>query len=71
MDKSLREHYFKKLQKLKREDIKFRHLKHGLPYFVDETGGNRIVFEEDKPNNTRSVLFIGNHDEYQKWYMSI
>ncbi len=45
IDKSQREHYFKALQKLEREDIRFRHLKHGLPYFVDETGGNRIVFE--------------------------
>ena len=71
MDNSPRERYFKALGKLEREDARFRHLKHGLPFFVDEAGGNRIVFEEDKTKKTRSVLFAGNHDEYQEWYSGV
>ena len=71
MDNSLRERYLKALGKLEREDARFRHLKQGLPYFVDEIGGGRVVFEEDKTKKTRSVLFVGNHDEYQEWYSSV
>ena len=62
--------YLKALGRLEREDLHFRHLKHGLPFFVDEAGGERIVFEEDKGKKMRSVLFLGDHKEYREWYSS-
>jgi mRNA-degrading endonuclease RelE of RelBE toxin-antitoxin system len=55
---------FKKIQELK-EDKTFRHLKLGSPYFVLEVGQYRICFIEE--TNQRTLLFIGNHKEYEKW----
>jgi len=69
--------YFKKLSKQEKEKIwkkilqlkgfgKARHLKHGLPFFVVESGQYRICFEEQK--NSRTIVFAGNHKQYEKWY---
>ncbi|MDO8625589.1 MAG: hypothetical protein Q7R47_05890 [Candidatus Diapherotrites archaeon] len=48
---------------------KVRHLQHGLPYFVVETGQYRICFKEE--GNQRTVHFAGNHKQYEKWYKTI
>ena len=46
-----------------------RHMKHGLPYFVDEVGQGRIVYRT--VNDTIFVLRCFNsHKDYEKWYKS-
>lgn len=57
----------KKIELLK-TDKKFRHLRSGLPYFVQEVGQYRVCFLEK--DNTRILIFVGNHKEYEKWYLS-
>ena len=56
---------WKRIQRLK-ADEKARHLKRGLPYFVIDVGQYRIGFIEEK--GTRTIAFVGNHKQYQKWY---
>lgn len=46
-----------------------RHLKHGLPFSVDEVGGGRLVYEF----SDGALLIIrcfASHTEYEKWYKS-
>jgi mRNA-degrading endonuclease RelE of RelBE toxin-antitoxin system len=44
-----------------------RHLKHGLPYFVEEVGQGRIVYRF--VNDTVIVLrCFASHKDYEKWY---
>ncbi len=46
-----------------------RHMKHGLPYFVDEVGQGRIVYQV--VNDTIFVLrCFASHKDYEKWYKS-
>ncbi|MGA9141818.1 MAG: hypothetical protein WBZ29_16450 [Methanocella sp.] len=44
-----------------------RHLKHGLPYNVDEVGGRRLVYEYKE-----GILYIircfTDHRDYEKWF---
>lgn len=58
----------KKLTRLERDDIKSRHLKHGLQSFVEEVGQYRIAFRIQEATKTKQVVFIGDHKEYEKWY---
>lgn len=68
--------YFKKLDKPEKQKIwakiqqlktlqSARHLRHGLPFFVVESGQYRICFEEK--NNSRIIMFAGTHKQYEKW----
>ncbi|MEK6953998.1 MAG: hypothetical protein AABX01_03250 [Candidatus Micrarchaeota archaeon] len=68
LDKATKIRIFKKLEQLKREDIKSRHMKHGLPYFVEEAGQFRIVFSVDEAAKLKKAYFIGSHKEYEDWY---
>ena len=68
LDKSIQIRILKKILQLEGEDLTSRHLKHGLPFFVEEVGGNRIIFETDERNKTKTILFLGDHKQYQKWY---
>ena len=63
--------HFQLLNKMKelKEEKTFRHLKHGLPYFVLESGQYRVCFKEK--DNLRTLYFVGDHKEYEKWYSSI
>jgi mRNA-degrading endonuclease RelE of RelBE toxin-antitoxin system len=46
-----------------------RHMKHGMPYFVEEVGQGRIVYRVVK--DTVFVLrCFASHKEYEKWYKS-
>ncbi|HZX33817.1 MAG TPA: hypothetical protein VFF09_00390 [archaeon] len=64
LDKTEKEKLWKKIQQLKTPG-KARHLKHGLPFFVAESGQHRICFEEEK--SVRKIMFAGNHKQYEKW----
>jgi len=66
MDKSVRQRILKKAIQLESDDSTSRHLRHGLPYFVEEVGGYRIAFAiRDKQ---KLVLFVGDHKQYERWY---
>jgi len=68
MDSSVQKMLWKRIQKLKTLK-KARHLKRGLPYFVIAVGQYRIGFIEEK--GTRTIAFVGNHKQYQKWYIAL
>ena len=65
-DNSLKQKIWKKIQQIKIL-ANPRHLKHGEPFFVEETGQFRICFEQ-MAANTRQIVFAGNHKQYEKWY---
>ena len=51
------------------DNLARRHMKHGLPYFVDEVGQGRIVYQV--VNDTIFVLrCFASHKDYEKWYKS-
>jgi hypothetical protein len=64
---NIRKRIAKKLEALK-ADREFRHMRFGLPYFVLEINQYRVCFYEREC--TRTLLFVGNHKEYEKWYLS-
>ncbi|MFH1200540.1 MAG: hypothetical protein V1708_05735 [Candidatus Micrarchaeota archaeon] len=66
LDKSVRVRLIKKIAKMERKDLPSRHLKAGLPHFVEESGGYRIVFEME--GKTKLVVFVGDHKQYENWY---
>jgi len=68
-DASVRERIWKKVLQLE-QPLPHRHLKHGLPFFVEEVGGYRIVFEVYEKEMTKRIHFIGNHKQYEAWYSS-
>lgn len=66
LDKEMQRRVWKKIEQLK-NPAKARHLKKGLPYFVEEVGQYRIiygVFEERKTKRFYAVLL---HKDYDKW----
>lgn len=65
LDNSEKERIWKKIMQLKTLQ-KIRHLKHGLPFFVLESGQYRVAFEEKQ--KIREIMFAGNHKQYEKWY---
>ena len=70
MDNQVRLQIAKKLLELREDNKLFRHL-HGLPYFVLEAGQYRVTFVEDNSNMVRTIVFIGDHKEYEKWYSQL
>ena len=68
LDSSIRERISKKLVKLQREDLPARHLKQGIPVFVEEVGQYRIVFKKRDDLKEKRIVFIGDHKEYEKWF---
>jgi mRNA-degrading endonuclease RelE of RelBE toxin-antitoxin system len=68
LDNAQQERIWKRIQKLK-ELLSTRHLKHGLPFFVLETGQYRICYLESSV--LRTIIFAGTHKQYEKWYKNI
>ena len=66
MDNSVYLDFIHHLRKI--SEIPFqRHLKHGLPFYVEEAGQGRIIFTID--NDIISILrCFPKHKEYEKWY---
>jgi len=67
LDKSVREAVCKRLHRLELDDFEPRHLKHGVPFFVEEVGQYRICFKIRYELGEKRVYFIGDHDAYGKW----
>jgi mRNA-degrading endonuclease RelE of RelBE toxin-antitoxin system len=68
-DKGVQQRISKKIKQLKSESSS-RHLRYGLPFFVEQVGGYRIVFETNEEQRKKTILFIGSHKQYEKWYSS-
>jgi len=40
-------------------------------YQIEEVGGYRIAFIQRDKTRTKSIHFVGNHKQYEKWYKSV
>jgi mRNA-degrading endonuclease RelE of RelBE toxin-antitoxin system len=68
---TLRKRFIKKIEKIKKENISRKHLKYGLPYFVEKvTKSSRIIYKiEDE--HLIFIICFKNHKNYKKWYSNI
>lgn len=49
-----------------------RHMRHGVPYSVEEVGQGRIAYRIDSESETLYIVrCFSDHKEYEKWYNSI
>ncbi|VVB65711.1 Uncharacterised protein [Candidatus Gugararchaeum adminiculabundum] len=69
MDRMTQERIWKKIMQLKNEGS-YRGLRYGVNLCVVEVGQHRICFSVDEKQKTKKIYFIGDHKEYEKWYMS-
>jgi len=69
-DKPTKLRILKTIEKLKTKESS-RHLKHGLPFFVEESGQYRIGFIQDDASYVREIYFVGDHKQYKKWYSTL
>ena len=67
LDQAVKEEVRKKLKQIERDDKRSRHLRHGLPAFVEECGQYRIGFVLCERLKQKRVVFIGKHKEYETW----
>jgi len=57
--------------KVKQEDISRKHLKYGLPYFVEKvTDSSRVIYKIEK-DHLIFVICFQNHKDYEKWYRNL
>jgi mRNA-degrading endonuclease RelE of RelBE toxin-antitoxin system len=70
LDRGVKEQIKKKLDKIK-TDKKRRHLKLGLPYFVEEIGQYRIIYSANEEKQELLLMFVGRHKDYEKYYASL
>jgi len=66
LDRSMRERVWKKIQQPKMQ-MPARHLKQGLAFFVSEAGQYRIAYKADEKRKVKTIYFVGDHEEYEKW----
>jgi mRNA-degrading endonuclease RelE of RelBE toxin-antitoxin system len=49
-----------------------RHMRHGLPYNIEEVGQGRIAYQVDDEDETLYIIrCFSDHKEYEKWYNSM
>ena len=68
MDFSVREKLIRKIARMENEPPG-RHLRFGLPYFVEQLGQYRIAYTCDEKKGEKIIHFVGDHKEYEKWYL--
>jgi len=68
-DKNIQEILIKKIEKQINETNP-RHLRQGLDFFILEAGQYRIAIKTNEQQKIKTVYFIGNHKQYEKWYLS-
>lgn len=66
LDTSMKKRVMKKILQLQGENPS-RHLKSGLDFFVSEVGQYRIAYKVDEKRKVKTVHFVGDHKEYEKW----
>ena len=60
--------FYKKIEKVKLEELSRKHLHYGCPYFTEKvTISARLVYEI-KENTLTFVYCFKNHKEYERWY---
>ncbi|MFH0714861.1 MAG: hypothetical protein V1847_03725 [Candidatus Diapherotrites archaeon] len=59
----------KKLEQLQ-NPLRSRGLQHSR-YLVEEVGQYRIAFIQDEKERIRTVYFVGNHKQYEKWFSEL
>ena len=62
MDNSTQTSIWKKIQQQKNE-TKTRHLKHGVEFYVVDTGQYRIAIKISEKEKTKTIHFAGNHKQ--------
>jgi len=68
-DANLRKFFIKHVEKISRQ-LPARHLRFGVPYFVEEvTRQTRLVYEV-KNDTIFVVRCFANHKDYEKWFKS-
>ena len=67
MDNSIYERFKKHIQSIKGP---LRHLRHGLPFEVDEIGQGRIILKQEGDTITVYRCFA-RHKDYEDWYRSL
>ena len=66
LDQSVQKRLFKRILRLQGK-TPARHLRHGLPYFVLESGQYRICFTRDEKKKEVKLFFAGTHTDYKRW----
>lgn len=66
-DKATQQRILKKLEQMK-QPLQARGLK-ALKVVVEEVGQYRIAFYQNQENHCKEIHFVGNHKQYEKWYM--
>ncbi|MFH1443565.1 MAG: hypothetical protein ABIG96_06025, partial [Candidatus Micrarchaeota archaeon] len=67
LENALRIMIAKKMEQMEREGLVSRHLKFGKPFFVEEIGQYRLCFKIDEKMKVKTIIFIGDHKEYERW----
>jgi hypothetical protein len=68
LDNSLLEIVGKRLSRIQETDREYGHLGKGLPFFKDEFHDQyRICFRQDDKSKTRTLHFVGDHKQYERW----
>jgi mRNA-degrading endonuclease RelE of RelBE toxin-antitoxin system len=66
LDKSMKGRVWKKILQLK-GPLPARHLKKGLDFYVSEIGQYRLCYKMDENRMAKTIYFVGDHKEYEKW----
>jgi len=70
LDKPIRERIRKKLEAM-RAIPPARTLKRHTETWVQDAGGYRIMYMVDFKSKTKTIVFIGDHKEYERKYMQM
>ncbi len=69
MDSTTQKQILKKIDQMK-QPLQGRGLNRNR-YLVEESGQNRIAYDEDAQTRTKKIHFVGNHKQYEKWLLGI
>ncbi len=67
LDASIKLKIKKKILQLKKQNKKRRHLRFGVPYFVEEIGQYRVIYNLDEIKKEITILFLGKHKNYENY----
>lgn len=73
LDDKTRDQIFSRIQKIVSEDISRKHLKYGLPYFVEKiTNSSRLIYKIEEDEKLIIIdRFFSKHKNYERWYKNI
>lgn len=68
LDKSVKENFKKHIKKISEEKINRRHLKFGLPFFIENVGVSSRIAYKIEENRIIIYHFFPTHKEYENLY---